>query len=655
MNFIPGYNFLKNLKLGTMFAIVISGAMIIITTALYWLTYEKTKTALEHNLKSKASSILDFADVLLESRNEKFFSNQSHEVPQVIQGEVFEKFTKISDGKVLFNQSSKHPMNPKHKAKPFEEDIIEFFKQNKNTKQESRFINAGGNEYFVLSRPMIAEERCKMCHPTWTPGDVIAAEHVKINTQQFNADLEENLYLLIGQWLLNIALIIAIVQVLFKLLISDRVNKLLKMMFQLENGNFILDKYLEGENPKLESSKNELDRLFLHLARVANNLKPVINKVVKQSKDVAFRSSVAFVSAKETKDIVEDQAQSINNANATIDRIMELNNDLTGRMQDLQTKSNHSMSKVNEGQHTLEENRESANQANVAMDETVTTIRTFEEFSEEIEKTVETITDIADETNLIALNAAIEAARAGEHGRSFAVVADKIRVLADVSLKNADDIKTVVNSMKSNIDNMIGNANKTKEVIGILEESSHKLSGNFSDINTALDETTQSLSEFESEFKGETKQLEGIISSLNEVTDKSENVASTTKQMQSIMGEITDDSAELKLLSDGFEVVLQNNRQTQRAVISPPQPATISFDSGPTFEGAYVFDASNDGISFFIKDSHKAGHNKSMMDETATLQIKGGTVNGSSRLRVRIVYCNMQKLKNTAFCGCKLL
>ena len=78
-------------------------------------------------------------------------------------------------------------------------------------------------------------------------------------------------------------------------------------------------------------------------------------------------------------------------------------------------------------------------------------IAELERQSDEIGKIVNAVARIADQTNLLALNAAIEAARAGEHGKGFAVVADEVRNLAEISEKSARGIQDVVNEIQAQV------------------------------------------------------------------------------------------------------------------------------------------------------------------------------------------------------------
>jgi methyl-accepting chemotaxis protein len=78
-------------------------------------------------------------------------------------------------------------------------------------------------------------------------------------------------------------------------------------------------------------------------------------------------------------------------------------------------------------------------------------IAELEKLSDEIGKIVHAVARIADQTNLLALNAAIEAARAGEHGKGFAVVADEVRNLAELSEKSARGIQEVVNEIQGQV------------------------------------------------------------------------------------------------------------------------------------------------------------------------------------------------------------
>lgn len=74
-----------------------------------------------------------------------------------------------------------------------------------------------------------------------------------------------------------------------------------------------------------------------------------------------------------------------------------------------------------------------------------------------IGKIVTVIESITKQTNLLALNAAILAAQSGSEGKSFSVVADEIRVLADRTSRSAKEIAGVVCSVQAGA-NQAGNA-----------------------------------------------------------------------------------------------------------------------------------------------------------------------------------------------------
>lgn len=65
----------------------------------------------------------------------------------------------------------------------------------------------------------------------------------------------------------------------------------------------------------------------------------------------------------------------------------------------------------------------------------------------EVAKIIEVIKELVSDTELLAFNAAIIAAKAGEEGKSFSVVAEEIRDLADRTTASAQDIHRIVKAI----------------------------------------------------------------------------------------------------------------------------------------------------------------------------------------------------------------
>ncbi len=279
------------------------------------------------------------------------------------------------------------------------------------------------------------------------------------------------------------------------------------------------------EVPAKIKRKDEIGRLTNDLHTMISNLQEIIHGIKSASQQVTQSShemlSISSEIAKQSDEVVSlaeevqkgahgsmsttaDSAKAMEEMEIGIGRIAEA----ASSVAEASISMHH---EVQLGTSTVVSTIKQMSSINSIVRTTTDTIKVLYDQSIRIGEIVTVITDIANQTNLLALNAAIEAARAGEHGKGFAVVADEVRKLAEMSGKSADEIIQVIQDIQS----QVGDANEA-------------MSNGIQEVQSGIT------------FMGE---VENIFSKLllksKHVTDDIEDVSATSEEMSAASEQIT--------------------------------------------------------------------------------------------------------------------
>ena len=284
--------------------------------------------------------------------------------------------------------------------------------------------------------------------------------------------------------------------------------------------------------------------------KLNRNMRVMLRQIAQSSEQVAASSEQLTASSQQSADASgsiaasiqqvaegsEKQVAAVNETSAIVQEISATMEEVSATASEMASMSEQTARAALEGKGSVElavtqmgAVSVGAKQAQVAAEELKTS-------SAQIGEIVGLISTIAGQTNLLALNAAIEAARAGEQGRGFAVVAEEVRKLAEQSEQAAHQIKTLVSSNHTSIDNVVGAIEVAGRELGKGVELVTVAGTNFGEINNKIGQVTE--------------QVKIIAKAINEAAVGSQRIVSSIKDVESIS---RDTAAETQTVSAATE------------------------------------------------------------------------------------------------------
>ncbi|UJR81323.1 HAMP domain-containing methyl-accepting chemotaxis protein [Sandaracinus amylolyticus] len=188
----------------------------------------------------------------------------------------------------------------------------------------------------------------------------------------------------------------------------------------------------------------DLAALGRDLGTMGDALRRMTGGVAEAVGALSSATAELMATAQEQSASAAEAAAAVTETVSTVDELTQTSRTSSDRAREVADAARRSVDASDAGRIAVDGSITAMERVQAQMSAIAERILGLSEQAQRVGQIVAAVGDLAEQSNLLALNAAIEAARAGEHGRSFAVVAQEVRSLAEQSKRATVQVRGIL-------------------------------------------------------------------------------------------------------------------------------------------------------------------------------------------------------------------
>lgn len=364
-----------------------------------------------------------------------------------------------------------------------------------------------------------------------------------------------------------VVIICGTVSIIISTIIVRPINLITELTARVSDMDFTED----DRQKVLERRKDETGKMSQALTVLRHELGKVVSGI-KQQSDLLMESAESLsVGANETAHTMEQVENAVNDIAQGATSQAEETQRATENvmvMGDMVKETNIEVERIMQYAQTMQASSDHAQtilnrlgEINTKAEEYIEMIaqqtRITNESTVKIGKASKMIADIATETNLLSLNASIEAARAGEQGRGFAVVALEIQKLADQSNASAEEIGSIIETLRNDSEVAVETMEQVREIIREQSGQMRMTDEAFDKIREGVQESVSGMSQISTKTKRLDEARVNVVDVVHNLTVIAEENAAGAEQTSASVVEVASVVAGISEKSDHLRKIAE--------------------------------------------------------------------------------------------------